>query len=72
MSMLEPCPFCGAPAEINITDRVPKGCYYTPRCVRPSCCGRLTKKYQDKEVAIAMWNHRVTYFKKEKTNETLV
>ena len=58
MAELLPCPFCGGIVEMKVTKHIPKGYDYTPRCQRTFCCGRLTKKYPDKEVAIAMWNRR--------------
>lgn len=59
MRELKPCPFCGKPAEMQITDHTPKGYDYTPRCTNKSCCGRLTKKYSTRETAVVMWNRRV-------------
>ena len=55
---LSHCPFCGGPAELYITKHVPSGNDYTPRCKNPSCCGRLTKKWTNKEAAIHAWNMR--------------
>lgn len=55
---LKPCPFCGGPAEMQITKHIPNGFDYTPRCKNPSCCGRLTKKYTVREIAEYMWNRR--------------
>lgn len=55
---LKPCPFCGGQAEMYETRHIPKGMDYTPRCHNTSCCGRLSKKYATKELAIMMWNKR--------------
>ena len=59
MNKLKPCPFCGKKAEMKVSDHIPKGFDYTPRCTDTSCCGRLTKKYTVEETAIYMWNRRV-------------
>lgn len=58
MAELKPCPFCGAPARMKITPHIPDGKDYTPQCTDPSCCGRLVKKWQDREVAVYAWNRR--------------
>lgn len=55
---LKPCPFCGGAAEIYETPHVPRGTDYTPRCKNPSCCGRLSKKWAERETAVIMWNRR--------------
>ena len=55
---LKPCPFCGKVAEMYVTNHIPKGFDYTPRCTNPSCCGRSTKKYSTKEMATYAWNRR--------------
>ena len=55
---LKPCPFCGGEAELRIQNHIPKGYDYTPRCKDKSCCGRLTKKYGTKSIAVYMWNRR--------------
>ena len=57
---LKPCPFCGGRAGIKITQHVPRGYDYTPQCKNPHCCGRLYKKFEDRETAIKMWNRRAT------------
>lgn len=57
-SELERCPFCGGVAEMFETPHVPRGTDYTPRCKNTSCCGRLTKKWADREKAILAWNMR--------------
>ncbi len=59
-SPLIPCPYCGSPAELRETDRVPTGYNYTPRCTVTSCAGWLTKLWMNKEEAIAAWNRRST------------
>ena len=56
---LKHCPFCGGEAELREVKHIPNGLDYTPRCKDPSCCGRLTKKYSTKNLAIKMWNRRV-------------
>ncbi|MBQ2775153.1 MAG: Lar family restriction alleviation protein [Clostridia bacterium] len=56
---LKPCPFCGDVAEMYVTKHIPNGYDYTPRCTNPSCCGRLSKKYNLKETAEMQWNRRV-------------
>lgn len=58
VSPLIPCPFCGSPAELRVTHRVPTGYNYTPRCTVTSCAGRLAKLWMNKEEAIAAWNRR--------------
>lgn len=58
VSPLIPCPFCGSPAELRLTHRVPSGFNYTPRCTVTSCAGRLAKLWMNKEEAIAAWNRR--------------
>lgn len=58
-SDLKPCPFCGSPAELRETHRVPTGYNYTPRCTVTSCAGRLSKLWMNKEDAISAWNRRV-------------
>lgn len=55
---LNPCPFCGGKAEIQVTKHTPSGFDYTPRCLNTSCCGRLLKKYSTREAAIWKWNRR--------------
>ena len=55
---LRACPFCGGAAEMKVTQHIPEGHDYTPRCKIPSCCGRLTKKYTVRETAVFMWNRR--------------
>ena len=57
-SHLLPCPFCEGSAEIYVTKHTPKGFAYTPRCKKSSCCGRITKKFPSKELAIDHWNTR--------------
>lgn len=57
---LKPCPFCGGKAIMKITPHIPKGNDYTPQCKDPSCCGRITKKWQDRDVAVYAWNRRCT------------
>lgn len=59
VSTLEPCPFCGSPAELRETHRFPSCFNYTPRCTVTSCAGRLTKLWMDKAAAIEAWNRRV-------------
>lgn len=58
MAELKPCPFCGGEADMKITPHTPKGYDYTPQCVDPSCCGRITKKWTDRETAEYAWNRR--------------
>jgi Lar family restriction alleviation protein len=58
MAELKPCPFCGSAAELRVIKRIPYGLDYIPRCTKTYCCGRLTKKFSEKETAIAMWNRR--------------
>lgn len=58
MAELLSCPFCGGSAEMHITQHIPSGKDYTPRCRHASCCGRLSKKYATRELAVAMWNKR--------------
>ncbi len=55
---LKPCPFCGGEAELRVVAHIPSGYDYTPRCRKPSCCGRLTKKFNCKETAVTFWNTR--------------
>ena len=55
---LKPCPFCGSEAQIKVDKHYPNGFDYTPRCSVPSCAGRLTKKWTDKEIALYAWNRR--------------
>ena len=55
---LLPCPFCEGSAEIHVTPHTPKGFDYIPRCKKTSCCGRSTKKFPTKELAIDHWNTR--------------
>ena len=52
------CPFCDGESEMKVTNHIPSGYDYTPRCKDPSCCGRLTKKYSTRELAEAKWNMR--------------
>ena len=59
VSPLIPCPFCGRPAALRETHRVPIGYNYTPRCTVTSCAGRLSKLWMNKEDAIVAWNRRV-------------
>lgn len=54
------CPFCDSRAEMYETPHLPRGMDYTPRCTNTSCCGRLSKKYVNKETAITMWNRRAS------------
>ncbi len=56
---LKPCPFCGGYAEMKVEKHTPSGYDYIPRCSNPSCAGRLTKKWLNKEAAIVAWNRRV-------------
>ena len=58
MMELKPCPFCGKEAQMVVTKHIPHGYDYTPRCTETSCCGRLTKKFGFKSLAIAAWNRR--------------
>ena len=58
MAELKPCPFCGKKAIMKITQHIPRGFDYTPQCTDASCCGRITKKWQDREVAEYAWNRR--------------
>ena len=58
MTDIKPCPFCGGAAVLKTTPHIPSGTDYTPTCTDPSCAGRLTKKWTDKEKAIAAWNRR--------------
>ena len=53
---LAPCPFCGGEAEMKVEKHIPEGYDYTPRCKETRCCGRLTKKYTNKDEAIRRWN----------------
>lgn len=55
---LKPCPFCGRPARMKTTPHIPNGMDYTVQCTDPSCCGRITKKWQTRETAIYAWNRR--------------
>ena len=55
---LKPCPFCGTSAEMHEVPHIPRGIDYIPRCKNPSCCGRSTKKYAERETAVYMWNRR--------------
>ena len=55
---LKPCPFCGLPAVLKETPHIPHGTDYTPQCIDPSCCGRLSKKFTAKATAISFWNRR--------------
>lgn len=57
---LRECPFCGGKAEMRVEKHIPEGFDYTPRCKEPSCCGRLTKKWHNKETAVYAWNRRAT------------
>ena len=56
---MDVCPFCGGPAELYITNHIPKGYDFTPRCLKTICCGRLTKKYTSRKTAVQCWNLRV-------------
>jgi hypothetical protein len=56
---LKPCPFCGGEAEIKVVPHIPNGYDYVPRCKKPSCCGRLSKKWAFRETAVSAWNRRV-------------
>ena len=56
---LKPCPFCGGEATMRITKHIPRGLEYTPQCSDPSCAGRLTKKWLEKDVAVYAWNRRM-------------
>lgn len=58
MPEMKPCPFCGGEAEMYVTDHIPQGYDYTPRCKNPNCCGRLSKKYMSAVVATDKWNLR--------------
>lgn len=53
---LLPCPFCGKPARMKITKHIPRGYDYTPQCTDTTCCGRLTKKFTDEQMACDAWN----------------
>lgn len=55
---LKTCPFCGKEAELKVDKHIPSGIDYTPRCTDASCCGRLSKKYSTREVAVHKWNRR--------------
>ena len=56
--LLKPCPFCGGEAILKTTPHIPNGTDYTPTCINPSCAGRLSKKWINKETAIYSWNMR--------------
>lgn len=58
MNSLKPCPFCGGEAVLKELHHVPNGYDYTPTCLNPSCAGRITKKWINKEDAIKAWNRR--------------
>ena len=58
MAELKCCPFCGGKAYMKITPHIPAGHDYTPQCLAPSCCGRITKKWTDRETAEYAWNRR--------------
>jgi hypothetical protein len=58
MAELKPCPFCGGEAHMKIIPHIPRGYDYTPQCSDPSCCGRITKYWQSREVAEYAWNRR--------------
>lgn len=58
MDELKPCPYCGGDAEMFVTKHIPSGYDYTPRCKKTGCCGRLTKKFGLKELAVYAWNMR--------------
>jgi hypothetical protein len=55
---LKRCPFCGGEAELYVVKHVPYGFDYIPRCKNPSCCGRLAKRFTEKDTAIMFWNTR--------------
>ena len=57
---LRKCPFCGRPAEMHITKHYTGADYYNPRCTEPSCVGRSTKKWLNKDHAVWSWNRRVS------------
>lgn len=61
MDNLKPCPFCGGEAQLRVTAHIPAsgGYDYNPRCGDPSCPGRITKKWNNKETAIYAWNRRM-------------
>ena len=60
MMKLKPCPFCGGEAEMRVEKHTPTGFDYIPRCKVPSCCGRLSKKWHNKDTAVYAWNRRAT------------
>lgn len=57
-SELKPCPFCGQAAYMKTRKHVPDGVEFTPQCADPSCCGRLTKIWLNRQQAIDAWNKR--------------
>ena len=64
---LKPCPFCGGEATMKVTQHIPNGLDYTPQCLDPYCCGRITKKWQDRDVAAYAWNRRAPEIVKVET-----
>ena len=65
---LDECPFCGGQAELYITKHIPTGYDFTPRCRKPNCCGRLTKKYPSRDLAVRHWNMRAPMTNDEYSN----
>ncbi len=59
MAELKPCPFCGGKAQMKLEKHYDGRLEYTPQCTKPSCPGRITKKWLDHDKAVAEWNRRV-------------
>lgn len=60
---LNPCPFCGGPAELIEIETGKYKTVYMPRCQDPFCCARVTRKWTEEDTAIYAWNRRVPHVK---------
>lgn len=55
---LKPCPFCGGKAEMLEFGIDSNKTAYMPRCKTPCCCGRIGRKWPERDAAVYAWNRR--------------